>query len=44
MARMLWHFDMRLCDESQTWMDQKIFFMWEKPALNIVLSRREDLS
>ncbi|OWP04082.1 cytochrome P450 monooxygenase [Marssonina coronariae] len=43
MARMLWHFDMRLCDESRNWLEQKVYFMWEKEALNIVLSHRRDL-
>ncbi|KAG4442095.1 hypothetical protein IFR05_002432 [Cadophora sp. M221] len=43
-ARMLWHFDMKLCEDSQSWADnQLVYFLWEKPALNIVLSHRADL-
>ncbi|PBP27601.1 cytochrome P450 monooxygenase [Diplocarpon rosae] len=42
MARMLWHFDMHLWEESRNWLEQKVYFMWEKEELNIVLSRRKD--
>ena len=41
MARMLYHFDMELCDESREWKNQNVFFMWEKPPLKVKLSRRE---
>ncbi|KAL2061337.1 hypothetical protein VTL71DRAFT_7610 [Oculimacula yallundae] len=45
MARMLWHFDMRLCEESEDWAEnQLVYFMWEKEALNVVLSHRADLA
>ncbi|KAH8585652.1 cytochrome P450 monooxygenase-like protein [Bisporella sp. PMI_857] len=40
MARMVWHFDMELCNKNETWMDQKVYFMWEKLALNVRLSHR----
>jgi hypothetical protein len=41
MARMIWHFDMELCGESENWTDQDIYFMWEKPPLNVKLSHRK---
>lgn len=44
MARMLWHFDMQLCEDSKSWGEnQLVYFLWEKPALNVVLSHRADL-
>ncbi|KAH9219182.1 putative cytochrome P450 [Leptodontidium sp. 2 PMI_412] len=45
MTRMLWHFDMQLCEDSKSWGEnQLVYFLWEKPALNVVLSHRADLS
>ncbi|KAL3417603.1 cytochrome p450 [Phlyctema vagabunda] len=41
LARMLFHFDMELCDDSQEWNKHLIFMMWEKPELNIKLSLRK---
>jgi len=38
MARMLWHFDMELCAESQNWTDHKCYLLWEKPPLKVRLS------
>ena len=41
MARVLWHFDLELCDESRNWARQKVYILWDKPALNVRLSARE---
>lgn len=40
MARMVWNFDMELCEESRNWIYQKVFILWEKPDLNIKLVKR----
>lgn len=41
LARVLWHFDLELCDESSDWARQKVFILWDKPALNVRLRARE---
>ncbi|MCJ1235343.1 hypothetical protein MMC14_003311 [Varicellaria rhodocarpa] len=41
LARMLWNFDMELCVESEKWNEQKVFILWDKPPLNIVLKARD---
>jgi hypothetical protein len=33
LAKVLWHFDLELCAESERWANHKIFLLWEKPAL-----------
>ncbi|OQU98602.1 hypothetical protein CLAIMM_04360 [Cladophialophora immunda] len=38
LAKMIWHFDMELCDDSQNWSDQSSFLLWEKPELNVKLT------
>ncbi|PQE16392.1 cytochrome P450 protein [Rutstroemia sp. NJR-2017a BVV2] len=40
LARVLWHFDIRLCEESQNWDQQKVFILWEKPDLFVKLEAR----
>lgn len=41
LARIVWHFDMELCDESkERWENQKLFTLWEKPPLMVQLTRR----
>lgn len=40
LARMLWNFDMELCEASMGWKDQRVFIMWEKPALMVKLAQR----
>ncbi|KAL9122895.1 MAG: hypothetical protein Q9187_000546 [Circinaria calcarea] len=42
LSRVLWNFDMKLCEESANWTDQKTFFMWDKPGLMVQLSMREN--
>ncbi|KAJ4423379.1 hypothetical protein N0V82_001982 [Gnomoniopsis sp. IMI 355080] len=38
MARLVWNFDMELVDPEDNWMDQKAFFLWIKPPLNVNLT------
>lgn len=38
MARLIWNFDMELVDLEDNWMDQKVFFLWTKPPLNVNLT------
>lgn len=38
LARVLYNFDMELVDPDEDWMDQKAFFIWTKPPLNIYLT------
>ncbi|KAL8793908.1 MAG: hypothetical protein Q9195_003527 [Heterodermia aff. obscurata] len=40
LARVLWNFDMALCEESQDWAKQKSYLLWDKPALWVDLRRR----
>ena len=35
LAKMMWHFDMSLCPESENWNRQKVFLMWEKRPLMV---------
>ena len=42
-ARMLWHFEMELCEESRRWADQKVYILWDKPPLKVKLSKRRDI-
>ncbi|KAL8948520.1 MAG: hypothetical protein Q9222_005301 [Ikaeria aurantiellina] len=40
LARMLWHFDMHLEEESLDWTDQKEYTLWDKPPLWVRLEDR----
>ncbi|OCT49467.1 Isotrichodermin C-15 hydroxylase [Cladophialophora carrionii] len=42
LGRVLWNFDMELCEESQRWPDQKVFVVWSKPPLMVHLRLRAD--
>ncbi|KAH7032669.1 cytochrome P450 [Microdochium trichocladiopsis] len=35
LARLLWRFDLELLQESRNWMQQRVFVLWEKPALMV---------
>ncbi|KAL8905669.1 MAG: hypothetical protein Q9207_002483 [Kuettlingeria erythrocarpa] len=41
LARMLWHFDIQLEEESQDWTEQKEYALWDKPPLWVRLEHRE---
>ncbi|OCL05893.1 cytochrome P450 monooxygenase-like protein [Glonium stellatum] len=40
LARLIWHFDMELEDSSSAWNKQKVFILWDKPALMVKLKSR----
>lgn len=41
LARVLWNFDLRLADDSQTWLEeQKTYTGWDKGPLNVYLTPR----
>ncbi|KAF7585651.1 hypothetical protein BBP40_010354 [Aspergillus hancockii] len=40
LARVLWNFDLELCEESREWRDQKSYTLWEKPPLMCKLTLR----
>lgn len=40
LTRMMWHFDMELCEQSRAWTQQKAYLMWDKPPLWVKLRNR----
>ncbi|RMZ66223.1 cytochrome P450 [Pyrenophora seminiperda CCB06] len=42
LARLLWHFDWELCEESVGWHDQRSFILWDKPPLWLKISHKDD--
>ncbi|KAG8170285.1 hypothetical protein KVR01_001030 [Diaporthe batatas] len=38
LAKILYNFNMELVDPDEDWMDQKAFFIWTKPPLNVYLT------
>jgi cytochrome P450 len=38
LATVMLHFDMKLCEESKDWNDQKVFLLWEKKPLVVALT------
>ena len=40
MARILWHFEIELVDQSQDWTDQYEYGVWDKPPLWVRLQHR----
>lgn len=38
LAKMLWHFDLRLEEESKYWTNQKVYLIWAKPPLKVKLT------
>lgn len=33
LAKLVWNFDFELCDESRSWIQQKVYILWDKPPL-----------
>lgn len=33
LTKVLYKFDIELCEESRTWNQHKVFLMWDKPSL-----------
>ncbi|KAI5366517.1 Putative cytochrome P450 [Septoria linicola] len=42
LTKLLFNFDLALCEESRQWIDQKIFIMWDKPQLFVQFQPRID--
>ncbi|KAI4152136.1 MAG: hypothetical protein L6R39_001887 [Caloplaca ligustica] len=40
LVRILWNFDITLCEESHGWSDQKSYILWDKPPLWVKLEHR----
>jgi cytochrome P450 len=40
LARLMWHFDFEILDESRDWEKQKVFILWSKPSLMVKLKVR----
>jgi hypothetical protein len=40
LCKLLYHFNLSLCPESANWTDQKVYFLWDKPALLVTLTDR----
>ncbi|EOD46337.1 putative cytochrome p450 protein [Neofusicoccum parvum UCRNP2] len=36
LAKILWHFDLKLGTQSDSWMDQKLFVLWKKEPLMLI--------
>ncbi|KAF2758906.1 cytochrome P450 [Pseudovirgaria hyperparasitica] len=36
LAKLLWHFDLRLAERSSNWAEQKTYILWEKPELYVI--------
>jgi hypothetical protein len=34
-VKLLWSYDLELCPESENWIDQKAYTLWEKPDLRV---------
>lgn len=37
LAKVLWHFDVELCPQSDNWIQQKLFTLWDKGPLMVKL-------
>ena len=42
-AKVLWNFDLELCEESKNWSSQITYTLWEKPPLMCKLSRARNV-
>lgn len=40
LARLLWNFELELCQESKDWKNQKTHYLWEKQPLMCKLKSR----
>jgi hypothetical protein len=40
LATIIWHFDLELCEESDGWLNQKVFAIWQKGPLIVKLKQR----
>ena len=44
LARLIYNFDPQLVDEKTNWLDQEVYVLWRKPALDVYLTpvKREE--
>lgn len=35
LAKIMWHLDLELVESEQKWLKQRVFALWEKPALQV---------
>lgn len=40
-SQVLWNFDLELCQGMETWINQKTWFLWDKPPLMVRFTPRE---
>ncbi|KAJ6103326.1 hypothetical protein N7486_005753 [Penicillium sp. IBT 16267x] len=40
LCKLLYHFDLTMCPESTNWVDQEVYFLWDKPRLMVTLQPR----
>ncbi|KAJ5933979.1 sterigmatocystin biosynthesis P450 monooxygenase stcL [Penicillium verhagenii] len=40
LAKLMYNFDIELCEESENWIDQDVYSLWHKPALMVELQDR----
>ena len=40
LCKLLFNFDVELCPESKNWTDQEVYFLWDKPPLQVLLTER----
>lgn len=40
LAKLIWTFDLELCDSSKGWIDHKVYLLYEKPPLEVKLHPR----
>ncbi|KAJ5627621.1 hypothetical protein N7490_009849 [Penicillium lividum] len=42
LANLLYNFDIEICEESENWIDQDVYTIWNKPALMVHLRERSE--
>lgn len=40
LCKLLFNFDIELLQKSEDWIDQKVYFLWDKPPLMVSLTER----
>ncbi|OCK85010.1 cytochrome protein [Lepidopterella palustris CBS 459.81] len=43
LSKLVWNFEVEVCPESDNWINQKTYILWEKPPLVLQLRHRKDL-
>ncbi|PYI26853.1 cytochrome P450, partial [Aspergillus indologenus CBS 114.80] len=43
LCRVLWNFDLELCEESREWDEQRVFLLWERKPLMVKIRQRGDI-